>query len=300
MMDINMKKIILSIIISAISFNALSQMIFNMPIPQPDYVSNDWDNDGIPNSSDNDDDNDGIDDDLDSTPFGQGGQSSTPDVVLNYFTSNKITIDSNESFTLSWDFENERNLTLYDDINKTNLINDVTGLNFISLNNVTSDKSFYLDYITGTASLDVFTWMNTGTNCSGYSPSPSTVDSGTQFTQYSTCITNYTSNEPNSKSISYNQSKQSTGTKVSFVCSYSYPGNYVRVNINNDYKITNAYYYINNSLVGNIASNGTISYASASNLGTVSHGGKLYKAGSIKYNAWSDSTRNSRLSICVK
>jgi hypothetical protein len=71
-----MKKIIISIIISSVSLSALSQMTFNMPIPQPDFVSNDWDNDGIPNKIDTDDDNDGIDDEIDSIPFGQGGQNS--------------------------------------------------------------------------------------------------------------------------------------------------------------------------------------------------------------------------------
>lgn len=36
--------------------------IFNMVIPQPDFLSNDWDQDGDQNVTDPDDDNDGVDD----------------------------------------------------------------------------------------------------------------------------------------------------------------------------------------------------------------------------------------------
>jgi hypothetical protein len=171
-----MKKKLLSIIISSASLSAMADGVFNVQIPQPDFVSNDWDNDGLSNEID-DDDNDGVNDDLDSTTFGQGGRSSTPTLTFNYFSSNKITINQNESFNLSWSFENPRELTLYDDLAKTNLISDVNGLNTLSINSVTSDKTFYLDYITDTASLDVFTWRSNGTSCGSYSPSTSTVNS---------------------------------------------------------------------------------------------------------------------------
>jgi hypothetical protein len=217
-MILDMKKIILAIMIASTSFSVLSQMTFNMTIPQPDFVSNDWDNDGLPNAVDNDDDGDGIDDENDSTPFGQSGQNSTPNVIFNSFTSNKITIDPNESFNLFWSFENPRDLLLYDDVNKLNLISDVTGLTTLSLNNINTDTTFYLDYITDSASLDIFTWINNGTSCGSYSPLESTVNSGTTFTQSRTCTTNYISNEPNSKSTSYTQNKQSTGTKVVRIC----------------------------------------------------------------------------------
>ena len=72
-----MKKILLSIIISSVSLSALAEVIFNIQIPQPDFVSNDWDGDNIPNIDDPDDDNDGIYDVNDSTPFGNVSESVT-------------------------------------------------------------------------------------------------------------------------------------------------------------------------------------------------------------------------------
>jgi hypothetical protein len=79
-----MKKIITTILLSTLSLAALSQGIFNMAIPQPDYVSNDWDGDGEINSVDLDDDDDGILDVNDSTPFGGSpGGSITPPYVYN-------------------------------------------------------------------------------------------------------------------------------------------------------------------------------------------------------------------------
>jgi Leucine-rich repeat (LRR) protein len=71
-MDSEMKKIQTTIILSIL---ILSQPIFaegtfNMTIPQPDFVSNDWDGDGEINSIDTDDDGDGILDVDDDIPFG--------------------------------------------------------------------------------------------------------------------------------------------------------------------------------------------------------------------------------------
>jgi Leucine-rich repeat (LRR) protein len=77
-----MKKIISIILLSTISLSSFADGVFNMQIPQPDFVSNDWDGDGDPNLTDPDDDNDGIDDIDDSTPFGgRPGGSSTPPYV---------------------------------------------------------------------------------------------------------------------------------------------------------------------------------------------------------------------------
>lgn len=58
------------------SLSAMSANLFKIPIPQPDFVSNDWDGDGIINSIDNDDDNDNELDVNDSTPFGGRPKSS--------------------------------------------------------------------------------------------------------------------------------------------------------------------------------------------------------------------------------
>lgn len=41
-----MKKIISIILLSTISIGSFSEGVFNMQIPQPDYISNDWDGDG--------------------------------------------------------------------------------------------------------------------------------------------------------------------------------------------------------------------------------------------------------------
>lgn len=42
-----MKKIISIILLSTISIGSFSEGVFNMQIPQPDYISNDWDGDGF-------------------------------------------------------------------------------------------------------------------------------------------------------------------------------------------------------------------------------------------------------------
>jgi hypothetical protein len=72
-----MKKIILTLLISTISIYSFAG-IFQSSIPQPDFMSNDWDGDGDPNITDPDDDNDGVLDDDDSNPFDLNGQNSTP------------------------------------------------------------------------------------------------------------------------------------------------------------------------------------------------------------------------------
>ena len=73
-----MKKLILSMIISIVPISTISAGVFHARIPQPDFISNDWDGDDIINSLDDDDDGDGIKDIDDSMPFGgrPGGESS--------------------------------------------------------------------------------------------------------------------------------------------------------------------------------------------------------------------------------
>jgi hypothetical protein len=71
-----MKKIITAIILTTVSLSSFSEPSFKTAIPQPDYISNDWDGDGIINSEDPDDDGDGINDADDSSQFGgQSGKS---------------------------------------------------------------------------------------------------------------------------------------------------------------------------------------------------------------------------------
>jgi hypothetical protein len=55
---------------------------FRYEIPQPDFLSNDWDGDGEINSVDTDDDDDGILDVNDSTPFGPVASSETGEEEL--------------------------------------------------------------------------------------------------------------------------------------------------------------------------------------------------------------------------
>jgi hypothetical protein len=111
-MEINMKKIILSIIILSISFSAVSQITFNISIPQPDFISNDWDNDGDPNSTDPDDDNDGINDEDDSNPFNISGQSSYSNTAPIAVISVVSNIDQVITFKISDSYdENGDNLT---------------------------------------------------------------------------------------------------------------------------------------------------------------------------------------------
>jgi hypothetical protein len=68
--DRTMKKITALIILITLSLNSFAELKFYIKIPQPDYISNDWDGDGISNADDFDDDGDGVNDVDDSTPFG--------------------------------------------------------------------------------------------------------------------------------------------------------------------------------------------------------------------------------------
>lgn len=58
--------------------------VFNFKIPQPNNISDDWDNDGDPNITDPDDDNDGEPDVSDSEPFGpvNGGVLTGPQLTI--------------------------------------------------------------------------------------------------------------------------------------------------------------------------------------------------------------------------
>lgn len=73
-----MNKKILAVAIVMISTNAMAIDLYRHKIPQPNFVSNDWDGDGEVNAVDTDDDNDGIPDISDSNPFSPDGQVSTP------------------------------------------------------------------------------------------------------------------------------------------------------------------------------------------------------------------------------
>jgi hypothetical protein len=209
-----MKKIIIIILISTISSTTLSQGIFNFKIPQPDFISNDWDNDGDPNSTDPDDDNDGIDDVDDSVPFGLNGQNSTPDVNFSSFSSNKTTYDIGENIVLNWTIYNPRSLNLYYDSLFTNHIDDVDGLNTYTVNNIQNDQEIYLNYETGNSVLNLYVWNFNSSNCGTYSPSADTITSGESFTQSRTCNEIYTSNEPNSKTVTVIENQNAIGTKI--------------------------------------------------------------------------------------
>jgi hypothetical protein len=98
-----MKKIITTILLSTLSLGSLSQGTFNMTIPQPDFLSNDWDGDGEINSVDTDDDNDGILDVNDDIPFsGNPGGSSTSNIdYIESFTIDKHSTDS-ITYKINW------------------------------------------------------------------------------------------------------------------------------------------------------------------------------------------------------
>lgn len=86
------KNIILCLLISSSSLSALADGVFNMQIPQPDFISNDWDGDGIQNIEDIDDDNDGIDDVNDSSPFDLFGQSSAIGGKFSFWKKSQETV----------------------------------------------------------------------------------------------------------------------------------------------------------------------------------------------------------------
>lgn len=206
-----MKRLILSIIISSISLSAIAGGIFNMSIPQPDFVSNDWDNDGIPNSTDMDDDGDGILDENDSVPFGQSGQSSTPDVIVKSFSSDKISYLSGENITLSWKIENIRSLNLYGDETLTDYIGDVTNQESIIVTPI-GDATYYLDTQGIVSSTSVFEYIENNKSCNAWSPTTSTITSGTEFTQTRSCNVNYSSNEPSSITSQKQENQLAIGT----------------------------------------------------------------------------------------
>lgn len=156
-----MKKILTLIIIPMLSFSAISDGVFNMQIPQPNFISNDWDGDGIPNNTDPDDDGDGLMDEDDSIPFGQTGQSSTPDLIFNSFSSDQDYLVVGNSAILSWDIEFPRDLKIYSDEGLTNLIADVTGETQLIVS-PTSTQTYYLDYSTGVADVSINMGQNLG------------------------------------------------------------------------------------------------------------------------------------------
>ena len=218
-----MKKIILSITISILGFSTLSyaDLNFRFSIPQPNFVSNDWDNDGQPNEIDPDDDNDGLNDTEDSIPFGRGGQSSTPDVTVNSFDANKNSYFSGETLTLSWNVDNIRSLNLYDDALLTNHLGDVTNQNSISVS-PTGDMTYYLDTETGVSQVSIFEYQETNRSCNAWTPEASTITSGTTFTQTRNCTIDYSSNEPSTTSVSTTESQQALGTLVNMDCRNDY------------------------------------------------------------------------------
>jgi hypothetical protein len=214
----SMKKIILSIIIFSVTLPAFAGNVFNMAIPQPDFVSNDWDNDGIINSIDNDDDGDGVDDINDSTPFGQSGQSSTPNVLINSFSSNKISYLPGEEITLSWSIDNIRSLSLYKDILLTDYLGDVTNQTSIVLSPI-GDTTYYLDTETSISSTQIFEFTEESRVCDNtWAPDASTITSGQLFEQTRSCDVNYSSNEPMSIISNDIERQNITGTLLTTEC----------------------------------------------------------------------------------
>lgn len=110
-----MKKIISIILLSTISLGSFAEGIFNMQIPQPDFVSNDWDGDKIPNIDDPDDDNDGVDDVDDSTPFGgrPGASKTTPYVYEGDTCEDGILDDETVTALNYWSSNHNKNPKSY-------------------------------------------------------------------------------------------------------------------------------------------------------------------------------------------
>jgi hypothetical protein len=80
-------KIILMSALITTSYAVYSQTSLKMSIPQPDYISNDWDGDGIINSIDDDSDNDGILDINDKKIYSVSGKGSY--INIEFFCSIK-------------------------------------------------------------------------------------------------------------------------------------------------------------------------------------------------------------------
>lgn len=134
-----MKKIIITIMISSISLLSMADSEFRISIPQPDFVSNDWDGDTIPNSIDPDDDNDGIDDEIDSDPFSFNGQNTVALAKIESFSSDSISINLGASVAFDWVVENG---TLIEIINGIDTV-DVSGLNSYTITPVSSGVLTY-------------------------------------------------------------------------------------------------------------------------------------------------------------
>jgi hypothetical protein len=115
-----MKKILPIMILSAISINSFSDIMFQSKVPQPDYMSNDWDGDGEINSIDTDDDNDGILDVDDDIPFGgtPGGSVTIPPVVAipptNELTFNVAEIGTGADYSASSTYSSDSVCGLFD------------------------------------------------------------------------------------------------------------------------------------------------------------------------------------------
>lgn len=148
-----MKKILLIIISVSLSNIVISSPKFKYSIPQPDFVSNDWDGDTIPNATDPDDDNDGILDDNDDIPFGGTAGSGTYNSIHSMTangSSSDITITEGDTVTISWSSENTGYLTL----NGVDVY-DPLGLDFTEIFTPNIDTTYILDNGTDTSSITV-------------------------------------------------------------------------------------------------------------------------------------------------
>jgi hypothetical protein len=210
-----MKKIILSILISTISTASFAVGVFNMTIPQPDFISNDWDNDGITNNLDPDDDNDGDDDDVDSTPFGMVGQNSTPNVTINNFNVDKVSYMESDTLTLSWDIDNIRSLNLYNQ-SGNEYLGDVTNQNYFNINPV-GDVTYMLDTQPEQHFISVYQYYEDSRSCDNWTPEPSSVTKDLVFNQIRNCTIGYSSSEPSSISVVEEESQNSIGTKLTTI-----------------------------------------------------------------------------------
>jgi hypothetical protein len=211
-----MKKIIFAIMLLTISLSSFAAPSFNTKIPQPDYISNDWDGDGISNSEDPDDDNDGINDADDSMKFGQAGRNSTPDVIVHSFFANKISYLPGEKLRLTWYVDNIRSLNLY---NKTSNIHlgDMKNNSSIEVS-PSSDVIYEIDAETSKHQLRVYVYQENNRNCSNWSPEASTITNGQSFIQTRNCNINYSSEEPNVITENVNENKSEIGLLVSKEC----------------------------------------------------------------------------------
>jgi hypothetical protein len=206
-----MNKIIIMLVALAASVSVAAQINFQMTIPQPDFISNDWDNDGIPNAQDNDDDNDGILDEDDSSDFDHDGQSSVPNVVINGFSPNKFSYHVGEELTLNWDLDNVRSLNLYGDVNLSDYLGDVTLMNSFNVF-PTGDQEYYLDTETSIISTSVFQFNEVSRDCETWAPLENTVPLNDSFEQTRDCLANYESLEPSTDQLNKVETQMSYGT----------------------------------------------------------------------------------------